>query len=163
VTIDEVLSPDERDISWLRNTSFRIKSNSNKTIIGIAVDVIFEPLSKAPRYIHTIVRGGAVPVEKTATPPNDDFIMIKYGDSVYFEVSDDRYEGMLKSIKGAYGEDYKLKKVALGIQFVIYSDDTMWSYGFDFKRDPVNKNGWISVDNDKGIKKISLNLLNGKK
>ena len=86
-----------------------------------------------------------------------DTISVKLGDSIRFEISDDGYKGVLSFLQSLYGSDFKLKRVALAPKIIVFSDDTMWSYGFNFRHDPNNKDKWlIEEPATAALKKISF-------
>ncbi len=161
VKFGEALTSDDSDIKWLKNASFNLRSNSRKTIVGVAVDIVFEAANSDTPYSNTIMRGG-VDKQLGANLPSE-ILNVEFGDSLRFDISTERNQGILNFLTKLYGSNFKLKKISLSPQFIIFSDDTMWSYGFNFKRDPDSKERWL-IDSSENVtpEKISYspNILN---
>ena len=156
VKFGEVLSTDEGDIQWLKNAAFNLRNTSGKTIVRVAVDIIFEATNNSTPFSHTMVRG-VIDNQGKSDNSLSDTISVKLGDSIRFEISDDGYKGVLSFLQSLYGSDFKLKRVALAPKIIVFSDDTMWSYGFNFRHDPNNKDKWlIEEPATAALKKISF-------
>ncbi|MEK6334225.1 MAG: hypothetical protein AABM67_04695 [Acidobacteriota bacterium] len=132
------------DDDWLKSLTLSVKNTSGRIIKYIEIDLIFpRPQDSLGERIsrdhlmygqYPLLPGEAVsPSSEAPVMPND---------SVSITLSD--YEGMMEFLKQTnYGAS--IRDLELEISMVIFNDDTKWSGGRLYRRDPNNPDGWIPI------------------
>lgn len=132
------------DDDWLKSLTLSVKNTSGRIIKYIEIDLIFPRPQDSPgeRVSRDHLMYGQYPLlpGEAVSPSSEPPVMPN--DSVNITLSD--YEGTMEFLKQtSYGTS--IKDLELEISMVIFDDDTKWSGGQLYRRDPNNPDGWIPI------------------
>jgi hypothetical protein len=136
------------DDEWFRGLTVNVANASGKTVTYIDVGIIFpRPESQAqehPAIWH--LEYGSNPDMENSDPINSPLKVkpILPGDTIEItlrDVSFDNIKTFLKNIK----YPTSIKKIELSVMEVGFSDETLWSAGRMFHRDPNGPHGWSPI------------------
>lgn len=127
---------------WLKTLSFKVKNTSAKSITFIGNDFFFPETASAGQLMRFTRSYGQISgvTDKLDRKP----IQIKPGESIEVSFSEKSYNE-LKVFLGQKHSIENINKVSLSIGFIIFDDNTAWSPGQYYKRDPDNPKKWIPL------------------
>jgi len=129
------------DDDWFKGLRIKVKNVSGKQVQYVKIDLLFEPSgdtqnSESPPLLHSLAYG------TKGRRASNDGILVLPGDNVELDL-DDSTHAHLKRALAKIGYAEILNRLSMYVSVVIFDDDTMWTNGIWFRRDPTNAENWI--------------------
>lgn len=132
---------------WFNGLTLSVKNISNKTIVFINLALDFPPPEGASKGTRDRMLYGQAPLPPGETddilPPKDQPLLASNGTAA-LTLSD--YDDT-RSFLDEAGQTQSIREVTIDIDEVIFDDGTMWTGGRMLKRNPVNPDEWIPIEN----------------
>jgi hypothetical protein len=139
------------DDNWLKGLVVHLRNRSNKNIIYFNFHLTFPETDVSGARLSHSLHFGSYP-EKPSEKPSENqntvastFKVLKPGEETEIALSDYDHTAFYDLL-----QRHNLTHVTdlhIILQQVIFDDDTSWLGGSFFKRDPLNPDAWVNVDN----------------
>jgi hypothetical protein len=135
----------EGDSDWLRTISFKVKNKSNKPITWLRVDLTFPETSATGHILlHQLFLGQRADLQSTLS---NQPLYLMPNESLEVTLTS-QYDQIKRLIEGRQPPIDKITKIEVGLGEVMFDDETLYSGGSIFKRNP-NQNSrrkWVIVN-----------------
>jgi hypothetical protein len=122
------------DDAWFKGLAIQVENTSEKNIAYINISISFERPDEAasePPLVHSLIYGSRLlPTGNSAQPKP-----LAKGETVELILSDATY-GKLKPVLTKLKYPSSIKHIQVYVSEVIFDDNTSWSAGRTFRRDP---------------------------
>jgi len=129
------------DADWLKDVTLKLTNVSDKTIIYIAIHLIFPETATAEKSstgLHQIELGVHPDVPSNRSP-----IALRPGDSMEVTLGNE-YGDIKKLVEKRVSID-KINTVTVRPQTALFNDGTMFFAGMLYRRDPNKPGKWITI------------------
>ncbi len=139
------------DNDWFKGLTVSVTNNSGKTVNYIGIRLTFprpedDGTANEPPFVDSLEYGISPFVDKGSLPPSlTPPRAINLGETIALTLSDhwfDRYKRALTKIK----YPTSIKRIEILVEEVGFSDDTVWTLGVRYRRDPSNPGEWIKIE-----------------
>ena len=133
------------DVDWIKDLNFKIKNRSNKPITFIHIDVLFpETRAIGPVLVHQLFLGQRSDMSSTLINNLPLKLLPDKEELVSLEPAYARIKSLIEHTNKV--ED--IHDVEIEVYEVMFADDTLWSGGAFWKRNPDTNSShkWIRVD-----------------
>jgi len=134
---------------WIRQLRFTVKNVSVKKIVFIEVGLIVERTERAPIRVVFPMRFGApfwIGTDGRGKISDRNQLLLPQQTAVV-SVSESTEKALRELLKRYDADD--LKGVIVEVQEVQFDNDTGWSLGYEWRRDPTNRNKKLRLDETK--------------
>jgi hypothetical protein len=129
------------DDDWLKGLTINVKNTSGRIIKYVELDLVFPRPNDSPNQPvsrdHLIY--GQYPLQPGEAGPANPQPPVMPGDTVEIALTD--YEGTMDFL--LHTNYRSIKQLEIEIGMVIFDDDTKWSGGRLYRRDPTRPDGWM--------------------
>jgi hypothetical protein len=134
------------DDDWMKSLVVTVKNASSKRILFASIDLFFpRPQdSKDPPAIFDVFYGKWALQNRRPTD-DEQLIGIAPGEIADIGLSVQKFVDLTSFLKST-NFPQSIEKVDLRFGSVIFEDDTMWTRGSYFRRDPNNSSSWIVIN-----------------
>lgn len=140
ITLGQKISAND---DWLRGLVFSVKNTSDKRVLFASVELFIQQPDGA-RGMFDIFYGPWA-LQNRQPKPEEQLVGIPPGETTEISFSVQRYVGFMTFLDDTHiGPSVENVKVRFGR--VIFEDDTMWTRGDQFSRDPTNPRSWNNVN-----------------
>jgi hypothetical protein len=132
------------DESWLNSLKITIRNRSDKAILFAAITLQFpRPAgSQGPIIIHDISFGNRALLTSLPNQSQASSELLP-GGTVDIQAPPGEFDAV-REHSGDLGYSTRIQAVDFRIGKVIFDDDTMWSLGTYFRRDPKDPSTWVN-------------------
>ena len=136
--------PFTEDSDWVKGLAIEIKNRQPKPIVFISMHIIFlETGNPGPAGLLYQMHIGKNPKDNTSNTEKSIFLI--QNDTLTYSLSDHDHT-VLTSFLSRKGHNIAdLTLVRLSINYVLFSDDTMWGNGSDYEPDPSTRTGFRRI------------------
>ena len=140
----------DNDDDWLSGLNVEVENISNKVIVNIQIAIDFpeEPGLKGSPARDYLFYGTS-----NLSEPNPSQLPLNPRETVTLRVKN--YQSLREFLDNV-GHSKNLKELRLSIDSILFDDDTKWSAGMVFIRDPDNPDIWLPENKQKSIKKFKF-------
>jgi hypothetical protein len=138
--------PDGDD--WFKGLAIKVENLSNKNITFVDVEFSFERPENSerandPPLVHSLKYGSRLPLDADSARPKR-VELIRPGESVNLVLSDLTFSALKRALsKLKYPAS--IRRLQIHVREVIFDDDTSWSAGRYFRRNPENPDEWLPI------------------
>lgn len=135
------------DDDWFKELTVSVKNVSGKDITYIDIGLRFirpENQAKEPPLVHTISHGDRLSALKRIAPPID-FKSSSEDSGIDIKLPDHAYKS-IKLMLENLGYPPNIKRINIYIENVLFSDGTAWASGTWFKRNPIDPEKLIPIE-----------------
>lgn len=127
---------------WIRTLVFTVKNKSDKRVLFASVELFF-PRPEGSNTMFDLFYG-SWGLQNRRPTSSEQLIGIAPGDTVEIGLSAQRLVGLTKFLKDSNVSE-SIDKINVRFGSIIAEDDTMWSRGTHFHRDPGNPARWNNM------------------
>jgi hypothetical protein len=140
------------DDEWFKGLIIKVENSSGKNITYINIEISFErpqdnDTIHEPPLVHSLTYGSRISL--TGNPAQFEVNRLVPGETVDLVLSDIKYD-RLKTILNKLKYPPSIKHLQMYIGEVIFDDNTSWSAGHMFRRDPNDPEKWIPLEQPQG-------------
>ncbi len=140
---------------WVKNLRFTVKNISSKRIGFFQINLVVPKNDRHPSRVVFPVRFGAVFFVSGRDNLKDEAekkrTFLSPGESVVVSVGEHEIKVFTASLKKTGSEDFD--SVTVQVLEVQFDDDTGWSLGWEWRRDPTNRERNIPLNSKKPVSK----------
>jgi len=140
---------------WLQGLTVTAKNISSRNVVYINVHLSFERPENSenaslPTFVHPLIFGSMNPPNGT---PSD---VLAPGDSVDIGLQE-RFYVAIKGALRKVGYPPRISHVKVYLTQVLFDNDTQWTNGYWYQRDPAVRDNWILIGKDGKVRQSSRN------
>lgn len=131
---------DDDDVDWIRGLRLTVKNKSIKNINYVKFHLYFERPKgdSSPPLLHSIVYGSKASPSKVPR-------ILAPDRAVDLTLPGSSYDAIKRALS-RLGYSAVANHVEIALAEVVFDDDSMWSNGYWFRRDPTDRQNWIPFD-----------------